>query len=85
MGFFKEPSGTTSNDSGKANKANTAITRLQQLIWILIYGGLLTMVLGLSVRRTDDALGWTMVVAGGLMATVGAVLIYVRSKMKTEP
>ena len=48
MGFFKESGGATSNK---------AIARLQQLIWVLIYGGLLTLILGLSVQRTDDALG----------------------------
>ena len=85
MGFFKEPPGTTSNASGKSNKPNTAIARMQQLIWVLIYGGLLTLVLGLSVQRTDDSLGWPMVVAGGLMTMFGVILIYVRSKMKIEP
>ena len=82
MGFFKESDGATSNKSSNSNKS---IARLQQLIWVLIYGGLLTLVLGLSVQRTDDAIGWPMVVAGGLMTAAGAVLIYVRSKMKTEP
>jgi len=72
MGFFKESGGTTSSKS---------IARLQQLIWILIYGGLLTLVLGLSVQRMDDALGWSMVVAGGIAAAIGFVLIYVRSRL----
>ncbi|MDP3828287.1 MAG: hypothetical protein Q8Q74_17170 [Polaromonas sp.] len=72
MGFFKESGGTTSSKS---------IARLQQLIWILIYGGLLTLVLGLSVQRMDDALGWSMVVAGGVVAAIGFVLIYVRSRL----
>ncbi len=72
MGFFKENGGAT---PGKT------IARLQQLIWALIYGGLLTLVLGLSVQRSDDALGWSMVVGGGIVAAIGFVLIYVRSRM----
>lgn len=76
MSFFKPGTETTSNKS---------IARLHQLIWALIYGGLLTVVLGLSVRRTSDPIGWSMVVVGGLVAALGVVLIYVRSKMKTEP
>jgi vacuolar-type H+-ATPase subunit I/STV1 len=60
------------------------IQRLQRLIWVLIYGGLLTLVLGLSMQRSDDALGWSMVTAGALLALVGAVLIYVRSRMKVD-
>ena len=59
-----------------------AIARLQKLIWVLIYGGLLVLVLGLSVQPTDASLGWTMVLAGGFVAALGAFLIYVRSRMK---
>lgn len=76
MGFFKESGSITSNKS---------IVRLQKLIWVLIYGGLLTLVLGLSVQRTDDAIGWSMVVGGGIVAAVGFALIYVRSRIKAEP
>jgi formate hydrogenlyase subunit 3/multisubunit Na+/H+ antiporter MnhD subunit len=56
--------------------------RLHHLIWVLIYGGLLTLVLGLSVGRQDDAIGWSMVVGGGCIALFGVVLIYVRSRLK---
>lgn len=72
MGFFKE--------SGSSTPSKT-ITRLQQLIWALIYGGLLTLVLGLSVQRSDEVLGWIMVVGGAIVAAIGFVLIYVRSRM----
>ena len=75
MGFFKDAGGTS----------NKAIARLQQLIWILIYAGLLSLVLGLSVQRTDDALGWSLEVGGVVVAALGFVLIYVRSKIKPEP
>lgn len=56
---------------------------LEKLIWILIYGGLLSVGLGLAVQRTDAALGWGIVTAGGVTAAVGAVLIFVRSRMKS--
>jgi hypothetical protein len=76
MGFFKPSSGTVSNK---------AVARLQALIWVLIYGGLLTLVLGLSVERTDEDVGWTMVVGGGIVAALGFFLIYVRSRIKVQP
>ncbi|WP_332777830.1 hypothetical protein [Polaromonas sp.] len=76
MAFFKPSSGTVSNKF---------VARLQALIWVLIYGGLLTLILGLSVQRTDEALGWPLVVGGALVAALGFVLIYVRSRMKVEP
>ena len=76
MAFFKPSSGAVSN---------RAVARLQALIWVLIYGGLLTLILGLSVARTDDALGWSLMVGGGAVAAVGFVLIYVRSRIKAGP
>jgi hypothetical protein len=56
--------------------------RLETLIWVLIYGGLLLLSLGLFVQRAHDPIGWTLVVAGGIAAAVGAALIVVRSRMK---
>ena len=60
------------------------LKRLHQLIWVLIYGGLLALVLGLSIERTDEALGWSMVIGGGSFALLGAVLVYVRSRFKED-
>jgi hypothetical protein len=57
---------------------------LQQLIWVFIYGGLLTLVLGLSVERNDESLGFAMALGGGGLALLGAVLIYVRSRLKAD-
>ena len=62
-----------------------AIARLQKLIWVLIYGGLLTLVLGIAVRRTDASLGLKLMIAGMVLAEAGAVLIYVRSRVKDAP
>ena len=76
MSFFKPSADPVSNKNVK---------RLQSLIWVLIYGGLLTLVLGLSMERLDDAIGWSMVVAGGVIAAIGFVLIYVRSRINVGP
>jgi hypothetical protein len=58
---------------------------LHKLSWALIYGGLLALVLGLSIQKADDALGWPMVLGGALVAGVGALLIVVRSRRKDLP
>lgn len=58
------------------------IARLENTIWILLYSGLLTLILGLFTQRADDDLGQIMVVGGGVAAAVGAVLIYVRSRVR---
>ncbi len=61
------------------------LSRLQALIWILVYSGLLTLVLGLSTRRTDEALGWLLVTGGGLVALIGFALIVVRARLQPTP
>ncbi len=58
---------------------------IDTLIWVLIYGGLLGMGLGLSVQRTDDGLGTGVAIGGGILAALGFALIYVRSRMKEQP
>lgn len=57
------------------------IRRVESAIWILLYGGLLTLVLGLFTQRADDDLGLALVVGGGIAAALGAVLVYLRSRM----
>ena len=75
MAFFKE--------SGAPATSRT-IVRLQTLIWVLVYGGLLTLVLGLAVGRIDELLGLWLAVGGGITAAVGFFLIYIRSRMKAD-
>jgi F0F1-type ATP synthase assembly protein I len=54
--------------------------RLETLAWVLIYGGLLVLCLGLFVDRMGSTLGWTLQVAGALGALAGVVLIWLRSR-----
>ncbi len=54
---------------------------LDKLVWVLIYGGLLAVGLGVALlQQPNEALGWTLVVGGGLVAAVGVVLIGVRAR-----
>ncbi len=58
---------------------------LETWVWVLIYGGLLVLALGIAVQqRGDAALGWTLALAGGMVAAVGVLLIWVRSRRKDE-
>ncbi len=61
--------------------SKNAMTRLQWLVWIAIYGGLLTIVLGSFVGRGDPALAFWMYVAGATLVVLGGILIYVRSRL----
>jgi hypothetical protein len=57
---------------------------IDKLIWTLVYGGLIGLALGLSIRRAHAALGWTFVTAGAMVAAIGALLVVVRSRMKDD-
>lgn len=59
---------------------------LETLVWVLIYGGLLGVGLGLALQQQGrPSLGWTVVVVGGIVAAMGVLLIWVRSRRKDEP
>ena len=75
MGFYKP---------GANHPLEPKTARLHKIIWALIFGGLLTLILGVFVGRTDDAIGWTMVAAGCVLTAIGAALIYVRSTMTVD-
>ena len=62
--------------------APRTLQRLQTLIWVLICGGLLTLVLGIATARTDGALGWSLAAGGGVAAAVGVALIAVRARLR---
>ena len=63
----------------------TANSRLHNLIWVLIYGGLLCIVTSLFVARADVPLASWMASGGAVLVVVGVALIYVRSKRKDVP
>ncbi|HEY1393112.1 MAG TPA: hypothetical protein VFV25_07030 [Methylibium sp.] len=54
-------------------------------VWVLIYGGLLAVSLGVFVARQDEALGTFFGLGGGIASAIGLVLIYVRSRIKDGP
>lgn len=55
--------------------------RLEALVWVLIYGGLILVGLGLAVLQRDAGLGWGLVALGAVVALAGAVLVVVRARM----
>jgi hypothetical protein len=56
--------------------------RVERLVWILVYGGLLALVLGMFVQRYDRLLADILQIGGTIVAGAGALLIWVRSRMK---
>jgi hypothetical protein len=56
---------------------------VETLVWVLIYGGLLTLSVALFViRGGNPGLGWGLVAGGGLATALGVVLIVVRWRME---
>lgn len=83
MAINNPPNPTPTN--APAAKPPKPHARLEKWIWILIYGGLFAFILGIATGRTDATLGWSIAVPGGIVAVVGFVLIYVRSRLPNTP
>ena len=62
--------------------SKTALSRLQWLIWIAIYGGLLVISVASFLGQNDSATATAMYVAGGVLVVGGIILIYVRSRLR---
>ena len=57
------------------------VKRIEKWTWVLIYGGLLLLSLGLFVLRSDAVMGWALLLAGGAGVVAGIVLVVLRSRM----
>ncbi|QHI96538.1 hypothetical protein GT347_00105 [Xylophilus rhododendri] len=62
----------------------STIARIERLIWILIYVGVLAAVLGIAVRDARAGTGIALMVLGGVMAAAGVVLIFVRARLRED-
>jgi hypothetical protein len=62
-----------------------SVARLEVLVWVLIYAGLLTFALGLALGHFDGALGRVMLPLGIVSIGVGALLIWIRARMVGQP
>ena len=55
--------------------------RVELLIWVLIYGGMLGFGFGFALTRGGQSYGWGVCAVGVAAAIVGSLLIWVRSRM----
>jgi hypothetical protein len=56
--------------------------RIDILIWVCIYGGLLSVVASLVLSSISPALAWVLGIGGSLVTALGIILIYIRSRSK---
>jgi len=59
---------------------NTA--KVDVLVWVLVYGGLILLGLGFALAGRDGALAWGIGTGGVVCTLLGALLVWVRSRMK---
>jgi hypothetical protein len=55
--------------------------RIGTLIWVLIFGGLFVLGIGIALERSGESYGWNVIAAGALAIVVGCVLVWVRSRI----
>ena len=65
--------------------SKTTLTRLQWLVWIAIYGGLLVISVASFLGQNEATTATVMYVAGGVLVAAGIVLIYIRSRLREAP
>ena len=58
---------------------------LEKWTWLLIYGGLLVLSLGLFVLRSSAGMGWALVLAGVAAVVAGVALVVARSRLPDNP
>jgi vacuolar-type H+-ATPase subunit I/STV1 len=75
MAFFKKYNGTT----------NARLLRMERLIWTLVYGGLLSLVLGYFMENSQGADPTALYAIGTLATAIGILMIFIRSRLREEP
>ena len=74
MAFFKKYNGTT----------NLRLLRMERWIWILIYGGLLSIVLSTFVDKIQGQGAPAFLFGGAAAVVAGVVMVVLRSKLREE-
>lgn len=60
------------------------LARLDVLAWVLIYGGLGSLILGIASHGETAIGGWSLSVLGMVATVAGIVLIVVRARLKQD-
>ena len=58
--------------------------RIEAWVWVLVYAGLAMFGVGPAVQRSDDSIGWGIAIGGALLVVAGALLVWIRSRMRDD-
>jgi hypothetical protein len=64
--------------------ASVTIKRLQTWVWVFVYAGILLIGIGLAARRDDPSIGTMVAWIGAVLIAVGALLIWIRSRIRPD-
>jgi hypothetical protein len=62
-----------------------ALAWIDALVWVFIYGGMFSVILGIATHGTHGVAGLSLGVLGGIAIVAGVVLIGVRSRLQEAP
>ena len=62
----------------------TLAQRMGTLVWVLIFGGLFAVGIGVGMERPGGWYHWVFICGGAIAIVAGCTLIWVRSRM-SEP
>lgn len=65
--------------------SKTTLSRLQWVVWIAIYGGLLMISVASFFGPDEEATSTAMYVVGGVLVAAGVIMIYIRSRLRESP
>ncbi|TRZ69261.1 MAG: hypothetical protein D4R98_00445 [Comamonadaceae bacterium] len=74
MAFFKKYNGTT----------NVRLLRMERWTWVLIYGGLMSIVLSTFVDKIQGQGAPAFLLGGALAVVAGVVMVVLRSRLHEE-
>jgi urea transporter len=74
MSFFDKYNGTS----------NARLLRMERIIWVLIYGGLLTLVLAWFTENTQATSATGLYAVGAVALAMGLAVFYLRSLHKED-
>ncbi len=57
---------------------------VERLIWVFVYAGMFAVAIGVAVQADIAGLDWVLIGGGALSVLAGALLLWLRSRMRDD-